>query len=243
MGGLTRRSVLRTGVLGASAAGIAAACTTSEAEYGGTLAFNHGVASGDPAQDKVIIWTRVTPAVAGIVPVGWVVTSDPAFKRVVQRGVFRTGPERDYTVKVDVERLQPGASYYYCFHVGRTVSPAGAIRTLPASGVDDYRMAVVSCSNWPFGFFNVYREIAKRNDVDAVIHLGDYIYEYGANGYGGEVGKTLGRVHEPEHECVSLDDYRRRYAQYRTDPDLQAAHASRRGSARGTTTSRRTTRL
>ena len=148
-------------------------------------------------------------------------------KDVVKTGVFITGSERDYTVKIDVDGLEAGQVYYYWFTAGKASSPGGVTRTLPATGMADYRMAVVSCSNWPFGYFNVYREIAKRGQssvIDAVIHLGDYIYEYGVTGYGGVVGKELGRNHAPETEIVSLADYRARHAQYKSDPDLQAAH-------------------
>src|SRR5262245_61219369 len=217
----------RRGALGFGAAGLAAACATTEGpSYTGKAAFNHGVASGDPTQGKVIIWTRVTPETAGPVPVRWIVARDPAFKTIVRRGTFTTGPERDYTVKVDVDGLSAGATYHYYFIAGRTASQGGVTKTLPGGGTADYHLAVVSCSNWPFGYFNAYREIAKRKDVDAVIHLGDYIYEYGQTGYGGNVGKELGRNHEPASECVKLADYRTRYAQYRSDPDLQAAHAA-----------------
>lgn len=226
---LTRRGALGFGVAGLGAGLGAAACTTTgEAAYAGKAAFGHGVASGDPTQTAVILWTRVTPEAPGPVPVMWNIARDAAMKDVVKKGAFTTGPERDYTVKIDVDGLEAGQVYYYWFTAGQTSSPAGVTRTLPATGVADYRMAVVSCSNWPFGFFNVYREIAKRGQasvIDAVIHLGDYIYEYGQNGYGGEVGKQIGRNHEPANECVSLTDYRTRYAQYRSDPDLQAAHA------------------
>jgi alkaline phosphatase D len=222
---MTRRGALGLGVAGLGAA----ACTTTAGETAAANgAFQHGIASGDPTQTSVLIWTRVTPEAEGPLAVHWGVSRDSTFKDVVQRGVFNTGPERDYTVKVDVQGLEPGQMYYYWFSAGRTPSPGGVTRTLPASGVGDYRMAVVSCSNWPFGYFNAYREIAKRGalgQVDAVIHLGDYIYEYSVNGYGGAVGKELGRNHVPEHEIVSLADYRARYAQYRSDPDLQAAHA------------------
>jgi alkaline phosphatase D len=222
---MTRRGALGLGVAGLGAA----ACTTTAGETAAANgAFQHGIASGDPTQTSVLIWTRVTPEAEGPLAVHWGVSRDSTFKDVVQRGVFNTGPERDYTVKVDVQGLEPGQLYYYWFSAGRTPSPGGVTRTLPASGVGDYRMAVVSCSNWPFGYFNAYREIAKRGalgQVDAVIHLGDYIYEYSVNGYGGAVGKELGRNHVPEHEIVSLADYRARYAQYRSDPDLQAAHA------------------
>ena len=220
----------RRGALGLGAAGFgAAACTTfGEASYGGKAAFAHGVASGDPTQSAVILWTRVTPEAPGPVPVKWSLTRDAAMKDVVKTGVFTTGPERDYTVKVDVDGLEAGQVYYYWFTAGQASSSGGVTRTLPASGVADYRMAVVSCSNFPFGYFNVYREIAKRGQtsvIDAVIHLGDYIYEYGVTGYGGETGKELSRNHEPATEIVALDDYRKRHAQYKADPDLQAAHA------------------
>ncbi len=224
---LTRRGALGFGVAGLGAA----ACTTTgtqPAPAGANGAFRHGVASGDPTTTGVVIWTRITPEKPGPVAVGWGVARDSGFKDVVKRGTVNTAAGRDYTVKVDVTGLEPGQLYYYWFTVGRAASPGGATRTLPATGKADYRMAVVSCSNWPFGFFNAYREIAKRGargEVDAVIHLGDYIYEYGTNGYGGAIGKELGRNHVPEKECVSLDDYRARYGQYRSDPDLQAAHA------------------
>lgn len=224
---LSRRSALRLGLGGLGAAGAAAACSTTDggASYSGKAAFNHGVASGDPTQTSVVLWTRVTPEQPGPVPVRWSVARDPEFKSVLRRGVFDTGPERDYTVKVDIEGLSAGQVYYYWFSVGRTASPSGRTRTLPANGTADYRMAVVSCANWPFGYFNAYSEIAKRKDLDAVIHLGDYIYEYGVTGYGGTVGKELGRNHEPSTEAVNLADYRTRHAQYKSDPDLQAAHA------------------
>lgn len=224
---LTRRGALGLGVAGLGAA----ACTTTGTQpvvAGGSGAFRHGVASGDPTTTGVVIWTRVTPDKPGPVGLTWGIARDSGFKDIVKRGNASTGPERDYTVKVDVSGLEPGQLYYYWFSVGRTASPGGATRTLPDKGVADYRMAVVSCSNWPFGYFNAYREIAKRGasgGVDAVIHLGDYIYEYGTNGYGGASGKELDRNHVPANECVSLDDYRARYAQYRSDPDLQAAHA------------------
>ncbi len=224
---LTRRAALGFGVAGL---GAAAACTTTGevGAYRGKATFGHGVASGDPNQTAVILWTRVTPEVQEPVPVMWNVSRDTAMKDVVKKGTFVTGPERDFTVKVDVDGLEPGQVYYYWFTAGQTASPVGTTRTLPTGGVASYRMAVVSCSNFPFGYFNAYREIAKRGQtsvIDAVIHTGDYIYEYGTTGYGGPSGKELNRNHEPAHECVSLADYRVRHAQYKADVDLQAAHA------------------
>lgn len=223
---LTRRGALGLGVAGLGAA--ACATASDPAPYRGKAAFAHGVASGDPAQTSVLIWTRVTPEAPGPVPVRWVLARDAGLQDIVQSGIFLTAGERDYTVKVLVEGLIPGQVYHYGFSAGAASSPGGLTRTLPASGLADYTLAVVSCSNLPFGFFNAYREIAKRSGrdrIDAVIHLGDYIYEYGVTGYGGAVGKELGRNHEPAHECLTLADYRQRYAQYRSDPDLQAAHA------------------
>lgn len=222
---LTRRAALGFGVAGL---GAAACTTTGEAAYRGKAAFGHGVASGDPSQTAVILWTRVTPEAQEAVPVMWNVSRDTAMKDVVKKGTFVTGPERDFTVKVDVDGLEPGQIYYYWFTAGQTASPVGTTRTLPAGAIAEYRMAVVSCTNFPFGYFNAYREIAKRGQttvIDAVIHLGDYIYEYGTDGYGGTVGVELNRNHEPANECISLADYRKRHAQYKADPDLQAAHA------------------
>ena len=221
----------RRGALGFGAAGLGlAACTTpapgaSVPAFPHKVSFDHGIASGDPAQTSVILWTRVTTEAPGAVPVTWIVARDPEFKQVVKRGAATTSAERDHTAKVEVTGLEPGQLYYFYFLVGRTASPGGATRTLPASGMADFRMAVVSCSNWPFGYFHAYREIAKRGaagGIDAVIHLGDYIYEYGASGYGGSIGKEIGRNHVPEHEAVTLADYRARHAQYKSDKDLQA---------------------
>lgn len=187
--------------------------------------FRHGVASGDPVQDAVIIWTRVTPGPdideATAIPVHWTMGRDPALSDIVGEGEIQATLEHDYTVKVDVGGLAPGTQYYYRFMVGEQGSTLGHTNTLPANGVARSRLAVVSCANYPAGYFNVYREVAKRDDIDAVIHLGDYIYEYGVDGYGGEQGKKLGRIVEPAHEILSLADYRTRHGQYRSDPDLQ----------------------
>lgn len=187
--------------------------------------FTHGVASGDPLHDRVIIWTRATPDTSGRVRVEWEVASDPEFDNVITRGSGETSAEVDYTVKVDVEGLEAGTRYYYRFMNGDRVSPTGVTRTLPAGSIESAAFAVVSCSNYPAGFFNVYREVAKQ-DVDAVLHLGDYLYEYTAQGYASERAQEFGRVVEPANELLALQDYRTRYAQYHTDADLQAAHAA-----------------
>ena len=188
--------------------------------------FRHGVASGDPLVDRVILWTRVTPAEGGAatraIDVRWRVARDPAFRQAVAQGTMRTSGERDFTVKVDAAGLQPGRPYYYAFDTGGEQSPVGRTRTLPDGAVDRLRLAAVCCSNYPAGFFNVYRCIANREDLDAVVHLGDYIYEFENGRYGD--GTALRRMPEPPRETVTLSDYRIRYATYRTDPDLQDAH-------------------
>ncbi|HHC6612754.1 TPA: alkaline phosphatase [Vibrio parahaemolyticus] len=191
------------------------------------VSFEHGVASGDPTQTQVIIWTRVTTA-ASYVDVSWQVASDMEFSNVVQSGVFTTDTGRDFTVKVDVQNLNANSQYYYRFIVGEMMSEVGQTQTLPEDGVDKASMVVVSCANYPAGYFHVYREILNQHEqspFDVVLHLGDYIYEYGAGGYASEDAAALGREPSKGAECITLDDYRKRYAQYRQDADLQALHA------------------
>ncbi|EGQ9595443.1 twin-arginine translocation signal domain-containing protein [Vibrio parahaemolyticus] len=191
------------------------------------VSFVHGVASGDPTQTQVIIWTRVTTA-ASYVDVSWQVASDMEFLNVVQSGVFTTDTGRDFTVKVDVQNLNANSQYYYRFIVGEMMSEVGQTQTLPEDGVEKASMAVVSCANYPAGYFHVYREILNQHEqspFDVVLHLGDYIYEYGAGGYASEDAAALGREPSKGTECIALDDYRKRYAQYRQDADLQALHA------------------
>jgi alkaline phosphatase D len=189
--------------------------------------FHHGVASGDPLADRVVLWTRISPApaatVAKPIAVEWRVATDAALTRVVRRGSAQATPERDFTVKVDATGLEPGRAYFYAFTAGGHRSPIGRTRTLPTHGVSRMRLAVVSCSNYPAGYFNPYRCIANREEIDAVLHLGDYMYEF-PNGVFGD-GSGLMRIPEPRRETVTLADYRVRYATYRSDPDLQEVHA------------------
>jgi alkaline phosphatase D len=185
--------------------------------------FRHGVASGDPLSTRVVIWTRVSPIVnEDVIPVEWTVALDPGFSRIYQRGLTYTNVAFDYTVKVDVARLNPDTTYYYQFTVRGVSSPIGRARTLPVGDISRARFAVASCSNFAFGFFNGYRLIANRADLNFVLHLGDYIYEYAEGQFG--AGAALGRTPSPNREIVSLADYRERYAQYRADPDLQECH-------------------
>jgi alkaline phosphatase D len=189
--------------------------------------FQHGVASGDPLADRVILWTRVTTppsrSAVGPVDVTWQLASDPMLARIVRTGGARATPERDFTVKVDVAGLEAGRTYFYAFTAGGERSPIGRTKTLPARTVSQVRLGLMSCANYPAGFFNPYRCIANRDDLDAVLHVGDYIYEF-ENGVYGE-GSGLLRIPEPQREAVSLSDYRIRYATYRSDPDLQDVHA------------------
>lgn len=186
--------------------------------------FLHGVASGDPLEDRVVLWTRVTgdaDAPAQVVVI-WSISKTPSFERLVASGATVTGPEVDHTVKVDPDGLKPAATYYYRFRALGHDSAIGRFRTAGRGNLARARLAVASCSNYPYGYFNAYAAIARRADLDAVLHLGDYLYEYG-NGTFGD-GTTLGRVPNPDHEIVTLADYRARHAQYKTDPDLQEAH-------------------
>ena len=197
--------------------------TLAQQGPGDKVSFLHGVASGDPLVDRVILWTRVTPPARRTsdgkrLEVQYVIASDPNCRRVVARGHGDTDASRDYTVKFDATGLRPGTTYYYYFKSEGQVSPIGRTKTLPEGHTQSLRMAVVSCSNHAYGYFNAYGRIAQRADLDLVMHLGDYIYEYGANQYG------TARTPEPATEIISLADYRARHAQYKRDPDSQAMH-------------------
>ncbi len=226
---VTRRRVLTAGGALTAGLGLSACGDGDEPPQTPVLAgFEHGVASGDPLSDRVILWTRISPKDPTVdrLSVTWQVAADADFARVVAQGVVDTGVVRDWTVKVDAAGLVPGTEYFYRFSFGEHTSPVGRTKTLAEGRLDRLRLAVFSCSNFPFGYFNAYRHFADGEPVDAVLHLGDYFYEYGPNGYGGEAGARLDRNHEPAREVNALGDYRRRHAQYKRDPDLQAAHAA-----------------
>lgn len=237
---LSRRELLLNSLAGFGAVSLPISLTACSGGVGGsgggnggqqgpvTVNFTHGVASGDPLQERVILWTRATPVDLLDKPqVTWEIATDSQFHQVVNQGVVETSSLVDFTVKIDADGLSPNQTYFYRFMSGGATSPIGQTKTIPAvsSSPDQVRFAVCSCSNYPAGYFHVYREIANQN-VDVVIHLGDYIYEYGKAGYATESAEQLGRLFDldNENEIYTLDDYRRRYAQYRTDGDLQAAH-------------------
>ena len=230
MARLTRRDFLKASALGMGAVAIStglAGCVL-DSDDKRRVDFTHGVASGDPLQDSVILWTRAVPERGSKVKVGWEIATDAEFSSVVRSGTAETTEAHDFTIKVDAQGLMPGQRYYYRFRSSGATSPVGAATTLPEGSVEQVRLAVVSCSNYPAGYFHVYREVAKQADLDAVIHLGDYIYEYSSDpdSYASEDARALGRTF-PENnnrELLTLADYRRRYAIYRQDPDLQLAH-------------------
>ncbi|MBF4489590.1 alkaline phosphatase D family protein [Psychrobacter sp. N25K4-3-2] len=199
--------------------------------YQGAAPFVHGIASGDPLHDRVILWTRITndgSISATSIPVGYVIATDPELKNIVASGRALATSESDFTVKVDPKLPQSNTTYYYAFEALGYTSPIGRTRTipnadLPASEVDRVRLAVVSCSNYGYGYFNGYADIAKQADISAVLHLGDYIYEY-PEGFYRDQSLIEERPIDPKNEIISLEDYRRRYACYRTDIDLQECH-------------------
>ena len=223
---LSRRSFLKSVAAGAGAASVPAAltgCFGDDDNKRDLTVFGHGVASGDPLADSVIIWTRITPSdTSAEAQVDWVVASDEAMTNVVASGSVYTDRNRDFTVKVDVTGLNADTVYYYQF-AGKdgAVTPVGQTRTLPVGSVDSVKLAVCSCANLPAGYFNVYNEIAN-SDADVVVHLGDYIYEYGANEY--PLAAAQVRDPDPLVETLTLTHYRARYAKYRIDPALQLVH-------------------
>ncbi len=215
---LNRRELLAA----LSALGLAPSAFARDDEA--SLTFVQGVASGDPQRDRVMLWTRVAPVdPTETLRVRWTVAADPGMKQVRQTGRFVTDRRRDFTVKVDAAGLKPGLTYYYQFEARGVKSPIGRTRTLPVGRVDRLRLAFASCANYPHGYFNAYARIAERDDLDFVLHLGDYIYEYKLGEYA-DPELQAQRAVVPTHEISTLADYRLRYALYRTDPDLQELH-------------------
>ncbi|MDT9593675.1 alkaline phosphatase D family protein [Nocardioides zeae] len=237
---LPRRSVLAAAGIATGAALVAtdpvspdpadAAATTGAGAY-----FQHGVASGDPLPTSVVIWTRVTPspdATPGsgrgpAVRVGYQVATDARFTSIVARGHVDTSASADHTVKIDVTGLAPARWYWFRFRHDYRWSPVGRTRTAPARTAtpERIRFGVVSCANLQAGWFHAYRHLAARDDLDAILHLGDYLYEYAPGEYGLGQDNVDVRAHVPAREIVTLADYRQRHAQYKQDPDLQALHA------------------
>jgi alkaline phosphatase D len=190
----------------------------------GTGVFRHAVASGDPLQDRVVIWTRVTTDDERPVDLRWTLARDPDLSDVVASGTVTATAEADHTAKADVAGLEPDRHYWYAFEAAGERSPVARTRTLPER-TDHLRFAMVSCAKFNAGFFNAYARIAERDDVQFLLHLGDYIYEASENPPASQTkSRDIGRPFEPRNECVTLTDYRTRYAQYHADPDIQALH-------------------
>ncbi|MFG1818424.1 alkaline phosphatase D family protein [Kribbella sp. NPDC049174] len=233
----SRRTFLHlTGLSAASVALGVSAPASADATPGRPIpsgAFALGVASGDPRPDGFVLWTRLAPTPlaadghggmrADHVPVQYEVAEDSGFKRVVRRGLAIATPELAHAVHPEVRGLRPEREYFYRFRVGNELSPVGRTKTLPVHG-SRFSFATASCQAWYHGYFPAYRDIARRAP-DAVFFLGDYIYEYGivAGGNLWREGVSVG----PEHgvEIETLEQYRLRYSLFKTDPDLQAAHA------------------
>ncbi|MFK0212340.1 alkaline phosphatase D family protein [Streptomyces sp. NPDC090298] len=230
----TRRSVVKAAAATAAVAPVLLGAASPALADTGAPAFLHGVASGDPLPDGVLLWTRVTPTPESVpgsglgpdVQVGWELAEDRSFARVVASGTTTASAASDHTVKADVRGLRPATAYWFRFTSGTAVSPAARTRTAPAAdaAAPGVRFGVVSCANWESGYFSAYRHLAARGDLDAVLHLGDYVYEYATGAY--PEAKYVVRQHEPRHEIVSLADYRTRHGKYKTDADLQALHAA-----------------
>lgn len=234
-GRISRRTLLRTG--GSAAAGIVllghASTARATPPFTGNP-FSLGVASGDPTPDGIVLWTRLAPAPledGGLTPeiygVRYELAADVDFRTIVRRGSVQALPEEAHTVHAEIAGLQPETPYWYRFKFGTEVSRVGRTRTAPAAGTTPrelpFTFAFVSCQNYSNGFYPAYGDIAAQEDeLQLVVHLGDYIYE----GPGTGANHMPGRDHVPAHELLSLNDYRTRHALYKTDPDLQAAHAA-----------------
>ncbi|MBC2681469.1 alkaline phosphatase D family protein [Corynebacterium anserum] len=241
---ISRRRALQTGVIATASFATASAFTSSVSADTPShtapddhVVFQHSVASGDPYAHSVILWTRVTSHPGDYAGrnkgvdthLRWEVAQDDSFTSIISSGEVLVTSDTDMTAKVEATGLQPYTGYSYRFIVQSgpykgQISPIGHARTAPASGqhVKELRFALFSCANWEAGYFSAYQDMADRGDIDYALHVGDYIYEYKRGEYTGKSGAV--RDHLPAHEIVTLQDYRERYAQYRTDPNLQAAH-------------------
>lgn len=215
---LSRRHLIQAGMFGLAASqfGITAA-------FARMTGFTHGVASGEPSQDSVLLWTRFAAPSDSRLTVE--VAEDAAFTRAAGGASVTAMGDADHTAKAVVTGLAPGRWYFYRFVApDGSISPIGRTRTLPDGPVGRFGLGVFSCSNLPFGYFNAYAHAAERTDLDLLLHLGDYFYEYAPGTYPSAEQALPGRMIQPDHEILALADYRLRYAAYRSDPDLQRVH-------------------
>ena len=217
-GEMDRRLLIKLGTAGLAALSLPGAAAAMMAQ-----GFTHGVASGEPGPDNILLWTRY--AAASDTRLTAELSDSADFSRVVAGGSVTALAGRDHTAKLVVDGLEPGRWYYYRFIApGGGKSVVGRTRTLPAGATSAFTLALLSCSNLPFGWFNGYAHAAARQDIDLCVHVGDYLYEYPVGDYPSLKQAVPGRTIQPTHEIVALADYRLRYAAYRSDPDLARLH-------------------
>lgn len=219
MQGIDRRLLLQLGTFGVAALALPGAARAAFFARG----FTHGVASGEPSAKSVLLWTRYVAGNDARLTAELSETAD--FAQIAGGGSIDARGEADHTAKITVTGLAPDRWYYYRFVApDGTTSPVGRTRTLPVEARTDFTLALFSCANLPFGYFNAYAHAAQRRDIDLVVHVGDYFYEYRVGTYPSLSEALPGRVIQPTHEAIVLADYRLRYAGYRADPDLQRIH-------------------
>lgn len=217
-GEMDRRLLIKLGTAGIAALSLPGAAHAMMAQ-----GFTHGVASGEPGPNSVLLWTRYAAANDSVLTAELSESAD--FARIAGGGSVTATGERDHIAKITVDGLEPGRWYFYRFVApDGTASLTGRTRTLPQGPTGAFNLALVSCSNLPFGWFNAYGHAAARQDIDLVVHVGDYLYEYAPGRYPSAKLAVAGRLVQPDHEIVSLADYRLRYAAYRSDPDLARLH-------------------
>ena len=219
---MKRRQALKISSIGAIAisASINSSCSQN------TFFFNHGVASGDPLEDRVILWTRITPQKPGPVEIILEISEKENFSKIAFSKKLQTSSLSDYTIKYDFLAKKYCNSdnwFFYRFRAGNTISDIGKSKTF-SENTSGVKIGIFSCSNYPAGYFNAYEAAAKKNDLDLWLHLGDYLYEYPMGGYATDNAEKLGRVPKPLHEMISLSDYRQRHAQYKLDQGSKALH-------------------
>lgn len=217
MNAIDRRLLIKLAALGTGALAVPGA-----AQIVAARGFTHGVASGEPSANSVLLWTRFVSS-SGEARLTAEIADTLDFARVVAGGSVTASAMRDHTAKIVVDGLAPGRWYYFRFVApDGSVSCTGRTRTLPEGDADQFRLGVFSCSNIGFGWFNAYADAARRGDIDLAVHLGDYIYEYPQGSY--PERPLPGREMLPLHATVALADYRLRYASYRSDAALQQLH-------------------
>ena len=219
---MKRRQALKISSIGAIGLSTSISSSCSQNTY----FFHHGVASGDPLEDRVILWTRVTPQKPGPVETILEISESENFNKVVFSKKIQTSSLSDYTIKYDFVAKRYCNSdkwFFYRFRIGNTISDIGKSKTF-STNTSVVKIGIFSCSNYPAGYFNAYEAAAKKNDLDLWLHLGDYLYEYPMGGYATDDAEKLGRVPKPLHEMISLSDYRQRHAQYKLDQSSKALH-------------------